>query len=371
MFYQDVLQGMVERLAEEPVFHLQAWMGSHVIAPAALQYLSVDALVTTSWAWSDLPHLPQNTPVIGISNAKNEAKFPRIVNDDLAVGRLAAEALMDAGYEQLLLLKTLDHHHVRLRCQGVYEVTNQHMLPLQTHDLSFRKPLPGESFGDVLRDYRLALAALVQDLRPGTGVLAVQSSVASEFLDVIETQSRLRMPGDLGLLVMDPTPPDETRLACIELNGRGIGRQAVRTLYEQLQGTPPSPPGSCVAVPPIGIRPGPTLRQGEGVLLHQQLCQYFQAHLDEDILVETVASTLGHSRRSLEMKLKAEKLPAPYKLLTRLRLKRAEVLLAEEVLSIEDIAQHCGFANARSLTERFRAYHGITPFAFRKRRQRG
>lgn len=366
-YYQDVLQGIVEGLAENPLFHLQAWMGSHVIAPAALQYLTVDAVVTTNWEWEGLPQLPRSTPVIGISNAKAESDFPRIINDDLAVGRMSAEALMDAGYERLLVLKSLNHHHVQQRCQGVAEVAKQHALPLHIEEISLRRPLPGETFGDVLRDYRHALADVVRPLLPGTGVLDVQSNVGPEFLEVVHELSRLRVPEDIGLLTMDSTPPDETRMACIELNGREIGRQALRALHQQVQGGTPRPPGSCVAVPPLGIRFGQSLRQGEGVLLHQQLLHFFQAHLDEEIQVENVARTLGHSRRSLEMKLKAAKLPAPYELLTRLRLKRAEDLLGGGEMSIEEIAQRSGFANARSLGERFRAYHGITPFAFRKR----
>ncbi|MCC5850275.1 MAG: helix-turn-helix domain-containing protein [Verrucomicrobia bacterium] len=366
-YYQDVLLGIVEILEEEGLFHLQTWQGKHVISTAALQYLPVDAVVTTSWDWAALKGLSGNIPVIGISNAKAEAEFPRIVNDDLAVGRMAAEAMMDAGYERLVILKNLDHHHVRLRCQGVAEVAEQHNLPLQMHDLSLRRPLAGETFGDVLRESRQALARWVEDLLPGTGILAVQNDAASEFLSVFENLSRLRMPEDLGVLVMDQNPPDEHRLACIKLNGREIGRRAVRALHAQWQGAPAPAPESCVAIPPAGIRFGKTLRQGEGVLLYQKLCQHYEADLSGEFHVENVARILGLSRRSLEMKLKACNLPAPYELLTRLRLHRAEELLKGGDMSVEEIAQTCGFANARSLTERFRAHHGMTPFAYRKK----
>lgn len=366
-YYLDVLQGIVEILEEEALFHLQTWMGNHMISPAALQYVEVDAVVTTSWEWESLPNLPEKTPVIGISNAKNVAEFPRIVNDDPAVGRMAVEAMLDAGYERLLLLKNSDHHHVRLRCQGAAEAAKQHQLPFQEMDISFRRPRADESFGDVLRESRRAISTLVAGLLPGTGILAVQRDAASVFLDVFESESPLNIPGEIGLLVLDLSPPDETHLACVTLNGREIGRRAVRALHDQIQGAAPLAPGSSLAVPPVGIRHGQTLRQGEGVLLFQKLCQVFQADLAEEVRVETVARKLGLSRRSLEMKLKACRLPAPYELLTRLRLQRAETLLRDGEMSIEEIAQACGFANTRSLTERFRAHHGITPFAYRKK----
>lgn len=370
-FYLEVLHGMEELLEEEGLFHLQTWMGNHVIQAAALQYVPVDAVVTTGWEWQSLSNLPKDTPVIGISNAKVEAEFPRCVNDDVAVGRVAAEAMLDAGYERLLLLKNLDLHHVRLRCQGVAESAKQHQLPLEVRDISLRRPRTGESFGEVLAETRRVMSALVAGLHPGTGVLAVQSDAASMFLEVFENESPLKIPGEIGMLVLDLPPPDEARLAYVELNGREIARRAVRALHDQMRGVAPLAPGSIVAVPPVGIRHGQTLRQGEGVLLHQKLCQYYQARLAEEIGVESVARALGHSRRSLEMKLKACNLPAPYVLLTRLRLQRAEALLAGGEMSIEDIAQECGFANARSLTERFRAHHGMTPFAYRKKASRG
>ena len=366
-YYQDVLLGIVETLEEEGLFHLQSWQGNHVISSAALQYIEVDAVVTTSWDPNVIRRLPGNTPVFGVSNAKAEAEFPRVVNDDYAVGRVAAEAMLDAGYERLLLLKNLDHHHVRLRCQGVAEAAERHDLPVQTYELLLRKPLAGETFGDVLRESRQALQALAGELRPGTGVLAVQNNVAAEFLSVFEKASGLRIPEDLGLLVMDQNAPDEHRMACIELNGREIGRRAVRALDALLKGGAAPGPGSLVAVPPLGIRYGQTLRRGEGVMLYQQLCQIFRADLAGEHRMESVARTLGLSRRSLEMKLKVSSLPAPYELLTRLRLQRSEELLKSSELPLEEIAESCGFANARSLTERFRAYHGMTPFAYRKK----
>ncbi|MCC5843851.1 MAG: helix-turn-helix domain-containing protein [Verrucomicrobia bacterium] len=371
VYFQDVLLGIVDALEKESLFQLQTWQGHRMIPAAALQYVSADAVVTTSWDWDGLPGLPRNTPVIGISNAKAVTDFARIVNDDHAVGRIAAEAMADAGYERLLILKNQDLHHARLRCEGVVEVAKKHNLPLQVHDLSLPKPLPGETFGDVLLETRRALAARVEDLLPGTGILAVQSNAASEFSGVFDNHSHLRIPAEVGLLVMDQNPQEDRRMACIELNGREIGRRAVRGLYANRQNETALTPGSCMTVPPLGVRVGKTLRQGEGVLLYQKLCLLYQSGLADTFHVENVALKLGLSRRSLEMKLKAARLPAPYELLTRLRLQRAEELLQRGDMSIEEIAETCGFANGRSLTERFQAHHGMTPFAYRRQARAG
>lgn len=367
VYYQEVLLGIIETLEREGLFDLQIWQGHHLIQPAALKYVPTDAVVTTVWDYASLPDLPRNTPVIGISNAKQEAEFARIVNDDRAIGRLAAETMRDAGYERLVILNNLDHHHVRLRCAGVAEVAAQHNLPLQTYNLALRRPQVGEPFLNVLEEFRLAVEEKIRNLLPGTGFLAVQSNAAGEFLNVLEKKSQWRVPEEIGFLVMDQIPQDEQRLAHLELNGKQIGRLAVRSLGEQLRNSSLPSPVTCQAVPPREVRFGQTLRQGEGIQLFQKMRQHYQENLAEDIQVENVARMLGLSRRSLELKLRACHLPAPYELLTNLRLKRSEELLKKGNRPIEEIAESCGFANARSLTERFRAVHGMTPFAYRKR----
>lgn len=56
----------------------------------------------------------------------------------------------------------------------------------------------------------------------------------------------------------------------------------------------------------------------------------------------------------------------PYRFLTRLRIERARQLLADPGLTVEQIAERCGFSNAGSLSAAFLAHTGTRPSAYRK-----
>jgi AraC family transcriptional regulator len=61
----------------------------------------------------------------------------------------------------------------------------------------------------------------------------------------------------------------------------------------------------------------------------------------------------------------------PHRFLTRLRIEQARRLLAGTDLTIERIAERCGFASPGSLSSAFRAHVGVRPSAYRKIRSTG
>lgn len=58
----------------------------------------------------------------------------------------------------------------------------------------------------------------------------------------------------------------------------------------------------------------------------------------------------------------------PIGYLTRIRLNEAMMLLKRNRLSIETIAQNCGFANGNYFAKVFRSYLGMSPSVFRNQK---
>jgi len=80
---------------------------------------------------------------------------------------------------------------------------------------------------------------------------------------------------------------------------------------------------------------------------------------------EKVAEYLGMNERTLQRKLKKESV-SYQQLLDQIRLQKAETLLKQPQLSLNDIADSLGFSEARSFHRSFKNWTGMTPGEFRE-----
>jgi AraC family transcriptional regulator len=112
----------------------------------------------------------------------------------------------------------------------------------------------------------------------------------------------------------------------------------------------------------------PVLRTYSGGLSTQRLQQtidYIQAHLDEKLSLEAIATELNLSIHYFcELFTQSMGMP-PYKYVLQQRIDRAKQLLKQSEQSISDIALDCGFANQSHLNRHFTKLVGITPKKYR------
>lgn len=96
------------------------------------------------------------------------------------------------------------------------------------------------------------------------------------------------------------------------------------------------------------------------------LNQYVTSRLEENITVADLASHvfLGESQFYARFKQQTGKTPLRY--VTELRVNQAKTLLTNNNKSLEQIAQHCGFASQSSFTHVFRRLTGYSPGQYRK-----
>ncbi|NJR26193.1 MAG: helix-turn-helix transcriptional regulator [Richelia sp. CSU_2_1] len=93
---------------------------------------------------------------------------------------------------------------------------------------------------------------------------------------------------------------------------------------------------------------------------------YIQAHLNEKLTLDAIASQLNISQYHFcELFKKSMGMP-PYEYVLRQRIERAkELLQTKKEMAIVDIALECGFANQTHLNKHFRKLTGTTPKAYR------
>ncbi len=111
----------------------------------------------------------------------------------------------------------------------------------------------------------------------------------------------------------------------------------------------------------------PKFRANKGGLSQKQLKQaldYIQAHLNEDISLDAIASAIGISRYYFCTQFKQSMGIAPYEYVLHQRIERAKQLLRGNKRSIADIALEVGFADQTHFTRHFRKLTGVTPAKF-------
>jgi transcriptional regulator GlxA family with amidase domain len=93
---------------------------------------------------------------------------------------------------------------------------------------------------------------------------------------------------------------------------------------------------------------------------------WMQAHLAEEMNVQSLARRAAMSPRTFARRFRAETGTTPHHWVTTQRLLLAERLLEESEASIDVVASRSGFGNAATLRHHFTAARGTTPVAYRR-----
>lgn len=97
----------------------------------------------------------------------------------------------------------------------------------------------------------------------------------------------------------------------------------------------------------------------------QRVIDYMNAHLGEDLSIETLASEACLSPFHFARAFKAATGTAPHRFLTDLRIEHAKTLIAEGRHPLAEIADLCGFSSQPHLTRWFKRIVGTTPSDYR------
>jgi transcriptional regulator GlxA family with amidase domain len=88
------------------------------------------------------------------------------------------------------------------------------------------------------------------------------------------------------------------------------------------------------------------------------------------VVMAEVAAACGQSLRQLQRQFRAAFGITPQEFLIKTRLLAATRLLEETQMTAAEISEQCGFVDASSFTQHFRARLGITPMAYRRQTRR-
>jgi transcriptional regulator GlxA family with amidase domain len=93
--------------------------------------------------------------------------------------------------------------------------------------------------------------------------------------------------------------------------------------------------------------------------------EFIEAHLEENISIQALASIAGLSMYHFARAFKQSEGMTPHEYLIQCRVQRAKDLLAETDLSLSEIALASGFSDQSHCARRFREHVGVTPSSYR------
>ena len=275
--------------------------------------------------------------------------MPAVLPDGLAIGRLAAEHLMDLGLRRLAW------------CGEPFWFASQRQ----------------EGFSAACRQRNLAPAVLLLDEVVGfvlgsdevVGIACANDATARAVVQVLH-DAGIQVPGRCAVMGVDnddlyvatsPVP-----LTSVDIDSTQIGWRAAELVAAMAQGR--AAPTSPVLIEPRGL----VARQSTDLIAVADpalaaAVRTMRLHACKRQTIAQMLHAMPMSRRTFERVFRQTFGRAPAEEIERLRMVQARRLLRETEMPIAGIARQCGFGSARAFIRAFGRCHGRTPGEFRER----
>lgn len=340
-------RGWYERLRLPP-----RWRGDGILARVTSQRMAMELTAT-------------GVPVVNFSYIEVSApKLVQVTTDQAALGRLAAEHLLDRGYRHLGYAGPVRYPHYVDRCGEAF-IAALREAGLGGHvyrAATASKTHPGWEL------QHAKLGRWLRDLPRPTAIYAWNGERGRQVIDAAG-MAGLRVPEDLAVLGGDHDqvmaelckPP----LSCIDHGPRRIGYAGAELLAKLMAGE--SPPKRPLLFPPLGVI---ARRSTDGLVVQDEevatAVRFIRENAHEPIQVEDVIARVPLSRRMLEQRFVRSLGRTPAAEIRRIRVERCKRLLANTDWSMKRIAAASGFNHPEVMIRLFNRATGKTPARYRR-----
>ena len=285
--------------------------------------------------------------------------IPRVECDEAAIGRLAAEHLLDQGHKNFVFFSHSDALHARRRLDGF-----RARLRAAQRDCLVLSKISATSAG--LADW---LAGQLKHLPKPVGLFAVDDLLASEAIEAA-LDGGWRVPEDMAVLGVG-----NNDLVCqysqipITSIGQPMEQQAyaAAALLDRLMHGRPAPKAP-VVLPPSGLIT--RMSTDHLAVTHpavKRAVEFMMEHLVAGPLTSRqIAQAIGISITLLFRLFHRELACTPSNLIQRFRIRRARDLMLTTSEKISAISERCGFLNLRTFQRTFIRLEGLHPQAWRQ-----
>ena len=293
--------------------------------------------------------------------------LPVVHSDNLAIGQVAAEHLLQLGLRSFAFVGHQAWFHNQQRCVGFRQTVEVKGNQFQEISVRF-----GQVRGTGFPSRSIVREALARDLAKlphPVGVLAAHDEFAAEVVSCL-TENGLTVPHDVAVLgvnnyslICEATSPP---LTSVSQRSETIGYEAAALLSRLMSGE--SSPAE-----PLLIAPGPVLvrRSTDYLAISDrtvvEAMGFIEANCHRPIRTVDVVHHVALRRGALDAKFIDTLGQSVAEVLRSARVRRAKNLLVSSRLDILEIGVRCGFDSKSGFTRAFVREVGMLPSEFRKK----
>lgn len=337
-------------LLSEPPLWLKYWSGDGILSRATTPALA-EAVAA------------KGMPLVELTDRREDLGFAHIWSDDAAIGHLAAEHFYDRGFRSYAFCGFLQEAWSERR-QTAFEnfvARKGSKIDIYNSPWLAKNARPWE-------EEQEHLARWISNLPKPVGIFACNDVRGQQVLNAC-MEHDISIPEEVAVIGAD----NDTilcelcspQLSSVIPNAELIGFRAAEMLSQLMEGVEVE--NREQLVPPIGI----AARQSTDVVAIDDhsvaaALTYIRENACQGISVDNVLENVPMSRSSLERKMRKYLNRSPQQEIRTVQVKRAQQLLRDTDMPMEQIATMCGFQHPEYMHVVFRRELGQTPGGFRR-----
>jgi len=292
------------------------------------------------------------------------AGAPSVELDEAAIGRMAAEHLLQRGYRNLVSMASSTLDWSRRRVRGFQKECKQRGVSVTHHHIP-EEILPAYWQPNCLGKNEV-LHRIVCDLPKPCGIFAM-NDVAACFIIETARACKIKIPQQMGIIGADndliPNAAAGLSISSVEPPFRALGWQAALILDRRRKGEKIS---MRTILPPIRtvVRTSTDAFMVEDGLVRKAQA-YIENYRNGSILVSQAAKAAGTTSVTLGKHFREHLGVNPSEYILRRRIEHAKDLLRQGKLNVEEVSNTCGFHSCSYFCQIFKRVTEATPGSFR------
>lgn len=364
-YNRDVLRGAADYASRQPNIRVFFPDNFEIADFPLLIRGNIHGVITAgsppSW---ELPRLiaEKDIPAIDVSAEVPVSSLPRVVTDDFAVGRLAADYFIDRGFRRLTYYGMENRYWSNARRDGFFARASERGLTAQYF---FKREGEAEDRADV---YPSTAVRWLKKLVPPAAIYAGDDLLG---IYLVEACHRLKIKVPESLAILGTDNDDlygqlrRPHLSSIALDTHTIGFRGMDMLYQLMRRRKVKT--TQLRIPPLRVvtRLSSDIFGVDDTLVRQGLA-LIQQNLPKGVSVKWLAKQLGVSRPTLERHFAAAIGRSPATEIQRVQMEKARNLLADSDMPIAQISEETGYSSPRQFSTSFHTFYQNTPRDMRK-----
>lgn len=309
--------------------------------------------------------LRSGIPTVELFGHRIDLRLPQVCSDDEAIGRLAAEHLLERRFRRFAFTGYPGEPWVDRRFAGFARTVGSRGFACERFSCDHAPGSPSrwERTQQRLMDW-------LRRLPKPAGLMACSDRHAQGVLDACR-RAGLGVPEELAVIGVDNDEEtcrlSDPPLSSVVDDPVRIGYEAAGLLDGLIRGRPKSRKGEPLLIPPLGVE---TRRSTDVTAVEDrvvsQAMRSIRERACETLRVEDLIREAHVSRSVLYRRFHAALGRTPHEEILRVKLDRAGSLLLQTKLTVEDIAPLAGFDHSEYLSVAFKRERGVSPGAYRR-----